>query len=50
MDILKTLQLLETANKKGSGKKIFLKCQKILKAYKSERSFENTLIQSFENT
>ena len=47
---MKTLQLLEAPTKNGLEKKIFVKCQKILKEYKSERSFENTVIQSFENT
>ena len=38
MNILKTMQRLEAAAKKCSGKKKFLQCEKILEDYKSERN------------
>ena len=38
MNILKTLQQLEAANEKDSGKKIFQKCREILKDYKYEHN------------
>ena len=38
MNILKTLQRLEAANKKGFRKYMFLKCRAILKDYKSEQN------------
>ena len=38
MIILKTLQRLEAADKMCSGKKTVLKCQKILKGFRSEQN------------
>ena len=38
MNILKTLQQLEAATEKGSGKQRFQKSQEILKNYKSEHN------------
>ena len=38
MDILKTLQQLEAATEKGSGKQRFQKGQEILKDYESKRN------------
>ena len=38
MNFLKTLQRLEAANEKDSGKKMFQKCREILKDYKYEHN------------
>ena len=49
MNILKTLQQLQAATEKGSGKQMFLKSQEILKDFKSERNplkmLKGTLMQ-----